>query len=590
MTRAYIAEYGGLGANPDGLYAFGTGCIYDSHGNLYVIGSVSAYGASGPGQSGNDFADSVMLKYSPSGQLLFHKTWWDHNNMNCGSTNVAVSIDDQDRIAWVANSWTDPGCWYGWMNTDGIFGYGGQAQTAAGIHQTSPTDISLNNNGFAAMSTTCQFTNPDPVGHIGDIQNIPAVISVPDFINSGDPGFTTGIAGYNTDGSLGSGAFNAVVVDSGGYSYAIGNITTNNIQKSLLVGFRPDGTVLWQYTLDSSTATGANYGVYGESLNINGGYLYTVINDNDTGAVYLDKFETAPSGIANIWRVTISAAGPTAARGYDIDFDSAGHVIVSGLLANSINSGTASGYLAIAKFNHNTGALLFVNTFFVGNANGSRETIFANTTNESFVGHRVASVYQDRIAISCMSVDDLTDTSITYNPRILTAQVPVDGSLAVSLNGPPSNSTVYVSFTDIFSSSVSTGTYTASPTTFTVIDLSAYILQNFTTVTSETNATDILAFSNTDITLGTFGTSGIRLKPGMKLRSGVRIVASRGGISIDEGLLTEDGFVLVTEDNVYALEQELANSQAVLFGEHVLLTDDDLVITDDNDEAIVQDI
>jgi hypothetical protein len=85
-------------------------------------------------------------------------------------------------------------------------------------------------------------------------------------------------------------------------------------------------------------------------------------------------------------------------------------------------------------------------------------------------------------------------------------------------------------------------------------------------------------------------TTGIRLKPGMKLRSGVRIVASRSGLSIDEGLLTEDNYILVTEDNVYALEQELANSQAVLYGDYVILTDDDLVITDDNDRAIVQDI
>jgi hypothetical protein len=586
MTRAYIAEYGGLGANLDNVYAFGTSCVYDSQGNLFVMGAASATGTLPGNPTGNNI-DSLLLKYGPDGTLLFHKTWWDENNMNCGATNVALDIDNQDRIVWIANSWGTSGCWYGWMDTNGDFGMGGSAQMAAGINQIYPSDISSNNNGAAVIGTDFQFTNPDVAGHFANLENIPAVISIPDIINNGTPGFTTGFAGYNTDGSLGSGVFNAVVIDEDGYSYAIGNFTIDGVTNSLLVGLRPDGTVMWQYTLYDNVGTGV--GIWGESLALAGGYLYTVINDRDTGSCHLGKYEITPNGIGNVWRAIVSAmsVGP---QGFDINFDAVGHVILTGILATNITSGGTSGYLYIAKFHRDTGATLFFNSFFLGagGAGGGGEIMFDLNSSSYLAGHRVASVYQDRMAVSCMTVDDLTDTSTSYNPRVLVAQVPTDGSLAQTISGPSLNSPAYVSLAGA-PIGATVDTHTPQATTFTVVDLSADILSNFNTVTSETNTTDVLGYSNTEVTLGTFGAGGIRLKPGMKLRSGVRIVASRSGLSIDDGILTEDDFVLVTEDNIFALEQEFANTQAVLYGDYVLLTDDDLVITDDNDEAIVQD-
>jgi hypothetical protein len=587
MTRAYIAEYGGLGANLDNVYAFGTSCVYDSQGNLFVMGAASAAGTL-PGNPIENNIDSLLLKYGPNGTLLFHKTWWDENNMNCGATNVALDIDNQDRIVWLANSWGTSGCWYGWMDTNGDFGLGGIAQTAAGINQTHPSDISSNNNGAAVISSSWNYSNPDTAGHPGDSQDIPAVISIPNIIASGTPGFTTGFAGYNTDGSLGSGVFNAVVIDEDGYSYAIGNFTIDGVTNSLLVGLRPDGTVMWQYTLYDNVGTGV--GIWGESLALAGGYLYTVINDRDTGPCHLGKYEITHNGIGNVWRAIVSAAG-VGPQGFDINFDAVGHVILTGILATNIISGGTSGYLYIAKFHHDTGATLFFNSFYLGAGAtaGGGESMFDLNGASYLAGHRVASVYQDRIAVSCMTVDDLTDTSTSYDSRVLVAQVPTDGSLAQTSLGPSQNSPAYVSLAGA-PIGATVDTHTPQATTFTVVDLSADILYNFDTVTSETTTTDVLGYSNTEVTLGTFGAGGIRLKPGMKLRSGVRIVASRGGISIDEGLLTEDGFVLVTEDNVYALEQEISNTQAVLYGDYVILTDDDLVITDDNDRAIVQDI
>jgi hypothetical protein len=593
MTRAYIAEYGGLGANLDNLDTFGTGCIYDSHGNLYVIGSAITYSVDNDG-----FADGLMLKYNPDGQLVWHKTWWDANNMNCGATNAAVSIDNQDRIAWVANSWSRPGCWYGWMDTDGHFGLGGTAQTAAGIDQTIPSDISLNNSGFAVMSTGWSYTNPT---NSSNTALMPAVISITNIITTGTPGFATTFAMYDLDGSLAgsnlnsaTNKFNAVVTDDLGRSYAIGHFCQDGIGRSFLAGFDTDGTVMWQYCLDDNAVVGD--GVYGESLALSGGYLYTVINDNgNNGNTYVSKFEISPSGISNVWRTTYPPISSTKFNGYDIDFDSVGHVIISGLSCYGPTQGNATGYLTLSKLHHDTGALLFHHMFILGN-----EATFPSGPGESMVdgsadpfwGHRTSSVYQDRIAISCMSTEDLTDTSTTYYPRIVLAQVPTNGSLVTTVMGPPPGPGYYnYSFSyDGTIGSISTDTYTPQSTSFEVVDISGDVLDNFDTVTSENNATTILDYSSTSTTIGIFSTSGIRLKPGMRLRSGVRVVANRSGMSIDEGLLTEDDYILVTEDNVFALEQEIANTPAVLFGEYVLLTDDDLVITDNNDEAIVQDI
>ena len=527
MTRAYISEYGGLGANTDNVYAFGTSCFYDSQGNLYVIGSATYGNNTGGDPSGSGFIDSLMLKYSPDGTLLFHKTWWDSENQHCGATNVAIDIDNQDRIVWLANSWGGGGCFYGIMDTNGNIAQGGMDNANAGINQTWPSDITVNNTGAALISTSFQINNPDSAGHPGDVQSVPAVISIPDIITSGTPGWTTGIVVYNTDGSLATGIFNAVVIDSGGYGTAIGNFIQDDIQHSLLVGFSPLGAVIWQYQLDSNTNSGQASACYAESVALSpDGYTYTIVTDKHDGTLYLDKWEAGPLLIGNIWRAAVSNSGPGPLYGYDIDFDSTGNPIVSGICASGSAAGSASGYPAIVKFNKTTGAMIFYNLAILGNWDGG-ETIY-DGSGDPFTGHRCGAVYQDRFAFSCMSVDDLTDPSTTYNPRVLTMQVPTDGSQSVTyVGGPPIGN--YLNVTALCASACSTGSYSPVPTTFDVIDLTSTIAANYMPMMAETNATTINNYSETSLTLGTFGTSTsvLTLRPGTTYRPGVTL---RGNI------------------------------------------------------------
>jgi hypothetical protein len=526
MTRAYISEYGGLGANTDNVYAFGTSCFYDSQGNLYVIGSATYGNNTGGAPSGSGNNDSLMLKYSPDGTPLFHKTWWDSDNQNCGATNVAIDIDSQDRIVWLANNLGNSGCFYGVMDTNGNITQGGTDQANAGINQTWPTDITVNNTGAALISTNFQFTNPDVVGHFADVSNIPSVISIPDIITSGTPGWTTGIVVYNADGSLAYGIFNAVVIDSGGYGYAIGNFVHDGIQNSLLVGFNPSGAVIWQYQLDSNTSAGQTSACYAESVSLSpDGYMYTIVTDKGTGNLYLDKWDTGPTSITNIWRTTAATGGPGPLYGYDIDFDSAGNPIVSGISASStVSNGTATGYPTIVKFDKTSGAMIFANLAILGNWDGG-ETLWDGST-DPFTGHRCGAVYQDRFAFSCMTVDDLTNTSTTYNPRVLTMQVPTNGSQSVPYtSGPPVGN--YLNFTTLLSSSFSTGSYTPVPTTFDTVDLTSYVAANHMPMMAETNATTINNYSETSLTLGTFGTPVLTLRPGTTYRPGVTL---RGNI------------------------------------------------------------
>ena len=536
MTRAFIAEYGGLGANTDSVAAFGTSCFYDSQGNLYVVGSATYGNNSGGAPSGSNTDDSLMLKYSPDGNLLFHKTWWDSSNQNCGATNVAIDIvhvGGTDHILWLANSWGNGGCFYGVMDTNGNIAQGGVDNANAGIGQTSPSDITVNNNGAALISTSWYYTNPNPPA---DSNYIPAIVSIPNILTSGVPGFSTGIAGLNTDSTLAHGVFNAVVIDDGGYGYAIGNITIDGVQHALLVGLDPSGAVIWQYVIDTISATGTNFGCYGESIALSPteDAFYTVVNDRYNGVTYLDKWGAGPTSITNIWRSTLAAApvpGPGTIHGYDVNFDSAGNPIVSGIAQSSsgqLNNGDAQGYPAIAKFDKTTGNLTFVNIVVLGTESGG-ETQWDGSA-DPLVGHRCGAVYQDRFAYSCMTIDDLTDPTQTYAPRILSLQVPADGSLApVYQGGPPGT---YINLTSLYVTTVTQ--FSPLPTEFTVIDLSSQINQNSNAMMAETNATTINNYSSSSITLGQFGNMGLTMRPGVTVRPGAILRGNKVGLTILE--------------------------------------------------------
>jgi len=532
MTRAFIAEYGGLGANSDNVAAFGTSCMYDNQGNLYVNGTAS-YGnnslGSPNGNTGTDYTDNLMLKYSPDGSLLFHKTMWDKNNQNCGSTSVAsqfviANSDGTPWIVWLANDWANGGCYYGLKDLNGNIGFSGMAQSNAGISQTSPTDIAANTYGKAGITTAFNYTNPDAPN---DTANIPTIISFPNIFSTGTPGWTVGLKSLNTDSTLSPGVFNAVIVDNSNYTYTIGNLTIDGVQHSYLVGLAPDGSVIWQYFLDANT-NGSN-GVYGETLSLSpDGYLYTIVNDTSSQNCYIDKWSGIGIGsLTNVWRTTINVVLGSEMFGYDINFDSSGNPIVSGILAYGHYSGDAYGIPGIIKLNKSTGSLIFFNAIVTG-LSGTNEVISDGSDGfDPYVGHRCGAVYQDRFAFSCTSFSDISGGGSTY-PNVLIVQVPTDGSLAVEFNpgggSPPS--APYINITAAVSSSFSTGTFSPIPTMFATVDLTSTLNGYYSPAMAQTNATDINVYTSYAITLGNFGGGQLTVRPGGTIRPGARLQAA----------------------------------------------------------------
>ena len=524
MTRAYIAEYGGLGSNPANEAVEGVGCIYDSQGNLYVFGAATYQsGTSGP--TGEGF-DNLILKFSPDGELLFHKTWWDVNTgSNCGANITAASIDNQDRTAWVANNWNTNGFFWGWVDTNGNFGNMGSAYNAAGLNQGWPTDISLNNNGLAVISGYwVSFDNPDQMNHAYDTAKISFLLTIGDLINSVTVTKATGVYGTNSDGTLGYGQFNAVIVDAGDNPIAIGNYNIDDITHSILVGLSNTGSILWQYQLDASTNTGDNNGVYGESVATNGGFLYTASNDLGNSACIIDKFSFSPGGITSIWRTVIGRdAGPGGIlRGYDINFDSAGNPIVSGIQATNQNP-YANGWPVMYKFDKNTGALMWTNLAYT--YIGAAQSL-GDGNQDPYTGHKASAVYQDRIGFACFSYSNLADPLGNGAPKALVLQVPTDGSLASGGMSAPG----YVNITGLITTIATITSYTPIVAELSAVDLTSAVDTSYTANNVATTPTDASGngYSTEIVTLGYFST-GLYMRPGVTVRPGVTLRGNQSG-------------------------------------------------------------
>ena len=87
---------------------------HDTNGNVYVLSSIF----------GIDNNDNLFLKYSPTGKLLWRKTWTDQDGLSCGSYNasmrfVAASTGTQDTILWAAQTPNNNISYVGTMDMEG---------------------------------------------------------------------------------------------------------------------------------------------------------------------------------------------------------------------------------------------------------------------------------------------------------------------------------------------------------------------------------------------------------------------------------------------------------------------------------------
>ena len=147
---------------------YGTGVTVDSAGNVYVAGSTNSYG----GQS-----DFVLLKYDPSGNLLFQKVWGGAQNDfgtgvavdaggNAYLTGYTYSFGSTPGVASAILVKYDPSgnplfqeTWGGSQNT---FGYG---VTVDGAGNAYVTGYTYGSHPASAVATTF-LLKYDPSGNL----------------------------------------------------------------------------------------------------------------------------------------------------------------------------------------------------------------------------------------------------------------------------------------------------------------------------------------------------------------------------------------------------------------------------------------
>jgi hypothetical protein len=445
----WISEYGGLGANTNNAYAYGTGGLYDSQGNLYIIGTA--------GDDNNPF-DSLMLKYDPLGNLIWHKTWHDSVNNNCGAANVAIAMDGTDRIYWIANNWGDGGCWFGYMDTDGNLGLGGTSQEVIGFPTVWPSDLACDNEHayIAGQNYVSAW----------DI-NVPFIAKVNG--NTGVITWANNLISTDTNGSTCTGWYRAITVDpNNGAVFAIGDYNDVDGTWAMLSKWDSAGTQQWTNKLVTSITD------RGEAVVYNNGSIYTVVNDSAETKTVVSKFNTDGT---LVWASNLAVGSSS---GYDLSFDAVHNVYVTGII---------EGQLWLTKVDPDTGVMLYSRV-----VQTSLGVTIADGTSDPLVGHRVGDIFENRIAITAMTHSDLSQAG-SFNSRIIVSQLPIDGSIV----GTFSNVVISDATLDIAGIS-STGTYSLSTLTWDTQDLgtglstlSQLSASNVTVASTMTNKTITMA-------------------------------------------------------------------------------------------------
>ena len=499
IIRPYwAAEFGGITtAVTTSSYTIGTGAFYDSVGNVYVLGGVLF------GDGGLNDVDSLLLKYDTNGNLLWSRTWHDNSGANCGAVNQAFAIDSNDRIYWLATDAISGGCWTGYMDTDGNLGLGGIAQGSLGF----------NNAGVSAVDIACDNSgNYYLAGSYYDSNQTPVVIKVDG--NSGAPIWTGRIIPEDYEDLPADGQYRAVTVNPANEDvWAIGDYIDNSNLLAMLSKWDINGVHQWTKKLVTSSGDLASAVIY------NGGYVYTIVNDDGSQEAIVSKFDTDGDLIWASYLATgaldpIPDGGPgsSSTGAYDLSFDASGNVYVTGTIPVPP---AGQPQLWITKLNPANGEMLYSRILIT---DAGLVVIDQGAVGSSSSGHRVGDIYQDKIAITAVTTSDIDDSTSTNETRVMVAQLPIDGSVT----GTFGNITIGDLTSDI-DSICSTGTYTVTTLTwstgtstaiYSTSSISVSYVTDIVGLTGETLALGSVSGSSTATNTWTFVNNNIILPPG----------------------------------------------------------------------------
>ena len=483
LTRPYwAAEFGGITtAVTTSSMTMGTGAFYDSQGNVYVLGGVQF--------DSNEFfgLDSLLLKYDTNGNLLWSRTWHDDSGANCGAINQAFAIDSNDKIYWLATAVEEGfGCWTGYMDTEGNLGLGGVAQGSLGFldGNFAGADIACDNSGnYYLAGVFFDYVNNTET---------PVVIKVDG--DNGVPIWTGSIVPEDFESLPADGTYRAVTVNPAtGDVWAIGDYYDGGL-RAMLSKWDINGTHQWTKELVTATGDVASAVIY------NSGYVYTIVNDDPDQKAVVSKFDT--DGVL-IWAsflavgvldpIPSGAPGSYSTGAYDLSFDTAGNVYVTGTIPYE----TELPQLWITKLDPANGEMLY--SRMLATTEGSL-IIDQGGLGSSLTGHRVGDIYQDTIVVTAITPSDIDDSTGTNALRVMVAQLPIDGSVT----GTFDNINIVDITSDIDGIS-STGTYTVTTLVWSTGTSTAIYS---TSSISVSYVTDVVGLTGETIALGSGTASG----------------------------------------------------------------------------------
>ena len=415
--------------------------VYDTEGNLYVLGSTVA--------NGDDFfGTNLFLKYSPQGELLWRKTWTDPLGDACGSYNASMrfwpaeSTATIDTIVWASNgdSWTtsDRSGYIGTMDLEGnLVDLQGQARAPLALPDYRITDIvPLLYPGFDGAYVSGSWYDRADTGW-----NYAAIAGV-DFDDVNDNVnwiFIPADAwGGNNGGHFKS--INAVfggLWATGSYNSSANGYYINRTILGLLdiIGGAPGSPTPYLYTI------GNNYPGYsmwiedsGSDANSN---IYGLINvwgyNNDTHIQYNNHTVLASATLNSTltidrWQKKIRRAGADDG-GLNVHglglANHEGYVYVSVLLSD--NSG-GDGDVGLLKLDSVTGAVVCARTIGSPFSDGVWNDYEGGYASSSDIVVDPTGTY---ISFTAVTQDQSTGTQYANN---FTIQYPLDGSLLGTFN------------------------------------------------------------------------------------------------------------------------------------------------------------
>jgi len=447
-TGHWWSEYGDL--QYDAQDDWGSSVEYDSQGNIYIVGGT--YHNLGNTSSN---IQCLLIKYGPTGELLWQKTL-DETQQYPYTRGEGLWIDRADNLFVLAANDNNNYSYLVKLDTSGSIVWQVMIDPSPD-NAIQPIDIDGDNEGQVYIVGVRNYT-------VGNSRTQPWVAC----FNTAD-GTCVWQQHLNDPTAYDWCQYAYGIGVGGGNLYVTGQIIDPSVDyawNSIIVSMNPAdlGTINWSNIITSYSDRNNDVAV--DST----GAPYTIGGSN--GGSLLTKFDTAGN---IVWQQQIDMYGST--YGTSLDFDAADNVYITCQTYNTPNT-NFWGAFAVIKFD-SLGNLIWQRSF--GNGNNSTYTWY-------YDGHKEIAIntVTNAMAITGYTYAGSTSTNANLNnSNMITAQLPLDGSLTGVYGAFSYQPTTFP---------VSTATFVSTTATFETVATTYALTSATLVVTDNDEGADLYAF------------------------------------------------------------------------------------------------